>query len=37
MTTSALVLMGVSIVMLWGGLAAAVVNLLRHPDRSNED
>lgn len=33
MTTSALIMMIVSMATLWGGLAAAVVHLLRTPDR----
>ncbi len=37
MTGSAIALLAVSMVMLWGGLAVAIVNLMRHPDHSNED
>lgn len=37
MTPSAIALLSVSIVVLWGGLAVAVTNLLRHPDLSDED
>lgn len=32
MSASAITLLAVSMVLLWGGLTAAVVNLLRHPD-----
>ncbi|MDE3722127.1 MULTISPECIES: methionine/alanine import family NSS transporter small subunit [Nocardiopsis] len=32
MSTSAIVMMIVSMVLLWGGLIAAVVHLRRHPD-----
>ncbi|EPH15219.1 methionine/alanine import family NSS transporter small subunit [Dermabacter hominis] len=37
MNASAVVLLIVSMLMLWGGLGAAIVNLLRHPDLSAED
>mgnify|MGYP002655629354 FL=1 len=37
MNASAVVLLIVSMLMLWGGLGAAIVNLLRHPDLSTED
>ncbi|MBD7917258.1 methionine/alanine import family NSS transporter small subunit [Cellulomonas sp. Sa3CUA2] len=30
MSTSAIVMMVVAMVVIWGGLAAAIVNLLRH-------
>ncbi|WP_298891930.1 methionine/alanine import family NSS transporter small subunit [Acinetobacter sp.] len=32
MTTSALIMMIISIVVLWGGLAMAMVHLSKHPD-----
>ncbi|WP_159943503.1 MULTISPECIES: methionine/alanine import family NSS transporter small subunit [unclassified Nocardiopsis] len=32
MSTSAIIMMVVSIVLLWGGLTAAVLHLRRHPD-----
>lgn len=32
MNSSALVMMVLSIVLLWGGLLAAIVHLTRHPD-----
>jgi hypothetical protein len=32
MTSSAIVMMILSIVLLWGGLAAAIIHLMRHPD-----
>lgn len=37
MSVSAIILLAVSIVVLWGGLGLAIVNLLRHPDLSHED
>lgn len=37
MTGSAIALLVVSIMVLWGGLAASIVNLVRHPDQSSED
>ncbi|HIW98704.1 MAG TPA: methionine/alanine import family NSS transporter small subunit [Candidatus Nesterenkonia stercoripullorum] len=33
MGTSAIVMMVVSIVLVWGGLIAAVVHLSRHPEQ----
>ena len=32
MNNSALVMLIISIVLLWGGLALAVLHLLKHPD-----
>lgn len=32
MNTSAIVMMVISIVFLWGGLALAVLHLVRHPE-----
>lgn len=37
MTPSALIMMVVAILTLWGGLVAAVVNLFRRPDKSALD
>ncbi len=37
MSTSAIVMLIVSIVLLWGGLAAAVVHLWRHPEEPGHD
>ncbi|MPY80922.1 MAG: methionine/alanine import family NSS transporter small subunit [Actinophytocola sp.] len=34
MSTGAIIMMIVSIVLIWGGLAAAIIQLRRHPDRS---
>ncbi|MBF0689143.1 MULTISPECIES: methionine/alanine import family NSS transporter small subunit [Cellulomonas] len=35
MSTSAIVMMVVAMVVIWGGLAAAIVNLLRHGSVEN--
>lgn len=35
MSTSALVMLIVAIVTVWGGLAAAVVNVIRHPEEKD--
>jgi len=32
MSASAIVMMLVAVATVWGGLAAAIVNLLRHPE-----
>ena len=32
MSKSALVMMALSMILLWGGLLAAVIHLARHPD-----
>ena len=32
MNTSALVMMLIAIVLLWGGLALAIIHLIKHPD-----
>lgn len=32
MNTSALIMMIISIVLLWGGLVCAIINLVKHPD-----
>mgnify|MGYP001236396030 FL=1 len=37
MSTSAILMMIVSIVLVWGGLVAAIVHLRRHPDESGAD
>ena len=37
MSVSAIVMMIVSIVTVWGGLVAAVVNLARHPEAPEDD
>lgn len=37
MSASAITLLVVSMLLLWGGLGAAIVNLVRHPDLSAED
>ncbi|MCK9872130.1 methionine/alanine import family NSS transporter small subunit [Nocardiopsis dassonvillei] len=36
MTTSAIVMMAVSMILLWGGLIAAIVHLRRHPEKPEE-
>ena len=37
MSTSAIVMMVISMVLLWGGLAAAVLHLLRNPEKPEQD
>ena len=37
MSTSAIVMMVISIAVLWGGLAAAILHLRRHPDEPETD
>jgi hypothetical protein len=34
MTTTAIVMMIIAMVTVWGGLIAAIVNLARHPEES---
>ena len=34
MSTPAIIMMVLAIVTLWGGLGAAIVHLMRHPDAS---
>lgn len=34
MSASAIIMMAVAILTVWGGLAAAVVNIVRHPEES---
>lgn len=36
MSASAVVMMIVSIVTVWGGLVAAVVNIVRHPEATED-
>jgi glycogen synthase len=36
MSASAMVMLCVAIVTVWGGLAAAVVNIVRHPEEPEE-
>ena len=36
MSASAVVMMIVAIVTVWGGLAAAVVNIVRHPESAED-
>lgn len=36
MTTSAIVMMAISIVLVWGGLLAAILHLRRHPEKPEE-
>lgn len=37
MTTTAIVMMIVAMVTIWGGLVAAVVNLSRHPEVADSE
>lgn len=37
MSTSAIVMMIISIVVVWGGLVAAIIQLRRHPDAPEDD
>lgn len=37
MTTTAIVMMIVAMVAIWGGLVAAVVNLSRHPEAADSE
>lgn len=37
MSTEAIVMMIIAIALVWGGLAAASVHLVRHPDESAGD
>lgn len=32
MNSSAMVLMAVAIILVWGGLALAIIHLMKHPD-----
>lgn len=35
MSTSAIVMMIVAIITVWGGLGAAIVNIARHPEQDD--
>ena len=35
MSVSAIVMMIIAIVTVWGGLVAAIVNIARHPERND--
>ena len=37
MSTSAIVMMVISIAVLWGGLVAAIIHLRRHPDEPESE
>ncbi|MFJ6042558.1 methionine/alanine import family NSS transporter small subunit [Brachybacterium paraconglomeratum] len=37
MSFSAIIMMIVAIVTVWGGLGAAIVNIARHPEASEND
>ena len=37
MSTAAIVMMSLAILLVWGGLAGSAVHLLRHPDDSSGD
>lgn len=37
MSTIAIVMMAVSMVLLWGGLIAAMIHLRRHPEAPGDD
>lgn len=37
MSTGAVVMMIVSLTIVWGGLVAAIIHLVRHPERPEED
>ncbi|MGM1017162.1 MAG: methionine/alanine import family NSS transporter small subunit [Actinomycetota bacterium] len=37
MTTTAIVMMIVAVVTVWGGLIAAIVNLARHPEEAQNE
>jgi hypothetical protein len=37
MNTSALIMMTIAIVLLWGGLVLATIHLIRHPDELDDD
>ena len=37
MSTAAIVMMSLAILLVWGGLAVSAVQLLRHPDDSSGD
>lgn len=35
MSVSAIIMMAIAIVTVWGGLAAAIVNIARHPEHQD--
>lgn len=35
MSISAIVMMSIAIIAVWGGLVAAVVNIVRHPEKDD--
>lgn len=35
MSVSAIVMMSIAIITVWGGLVAAVVNIVRHPEQKD--
>ncbi|MGO2995819.1 MAG: methionine/alanine import family NSS transporter small subunit [Brachybacterium alimentarium] len=35
MSVSAIVMMSIAIITVWGGLVAAVVNIVRHPEKKD--
>ncbi|MDO4223007.1 MAG: methionine/alanine import family NSS transporter small subunit [Acinetobacter sp.] len=37
MNTSAIIMMMISIILLWGGLVLSILHLMKHPDTSNDD
>lgn len=37
MTTTAIVMMIIAMVTVWGGLVAGIVNLARHPEAADDD
>ncbi len=37
MTTTAIVFMIIAMVTVWGGLIAAIVNLVRHPEQAESE
>ena len=37
MTTTAIIMMVIAIVTVWGGLVAAVINLARHPEAADNE
>ncbi|MBM7086985.1 methionine/alanine import family NSS transporter small subunit [Streptomyces sp. NPDC012461] len=37
MSTSAIIMLIVAIVIVWGGLVGAIVHLRRHPERPEDD
>lgn len=37
MTTTAIIMMIIAMVTVWGGLIAGIVNLARHPEAADDD